>query len=122
MEVKVPPKTFKELKPDDDPVEWYDSLGYCRFPKMDAEASELYERLKGTNQDSTLMDMREQTEAMKEGASIRYRRTQQGLAALVYYMTDTQGMTYQDIAKITGLPYNTVKGMAWRKRYEGEDA
>lgn len=121
MEVKIPPKVFKELKPDDDPVEWYDSMGYCRFPKMDAEASELYERLKGTNQDLTLMDMREQTESMKDG-SVRYRRTQQGLAALVFYMTDTQNMSYQDVAKITGLPYNTIKGMAWRKRYEEGDA
>lgn len=114
MEVKVPPKVFKDLKPDDDPVEWYDSLGYCRFPKMDAEASELYERLKGINQDSTLQDMREQTEMMKGGS--RYMRDKQSLEALIYYMTDTQGMSYQDVADITGMPYNTVKGMAWRHR------
>ena len=87
---------------------------------MDEEASRIYESLKGTNQDNTLMDMREQTEMTKGGS--RYRRDKQSLEALIYYMTDAQGMSYQDIADITGMPYNTVKGMAWRHRNKEESA
>ncbi len=119
MEIKVPPKVYKEMDPED-PEGWYDSLGYCRYPPMDKEANELYEKMKGTNQDSVLQEMKEQTDMMKGGS--RYRRDKQSLEALIFYMTDTQGMSYQDVADITGMPYNTVKGMAWRHRNREESA
>lgn len=83
---------------------------------MPKEAEDLYEKIKGISLKDSLEDMKLQTEMMSQEGSSRYRRDKESLEALIYYMTDTQGMTYQDIADITGMPYNTVKGMAWRKR------
>lgn len=105
----------KDTKAED----YFVPVGYMRFPKMDEEASKIYEAMKLRNQQAAFQEMRDMTEEMS-GKS-RYKRDKQSLQALVSYMADVQGLSYQDIADISGMPYNTVKGMAWRKRNEEDD-
>ena len=89
-----------------------------RFSKMPPEVEEVYERLKHRNQKASIHEMHEQTKQMKQGSS-RYQRDHASLENLIFFMSDTQGMTYQEIAEVSGMPYSTVKGIAWRKRNGG---
>lgn len=111
------PKTKEERRalPKDALAEdYFRSVGFFRFPKMDGEAKSFYDLVKAKNQKEALMDMRQAVEE-SSGAS-RYKRDKQSLTRLVSYMADVQGLSYQEIADIAEMPYNTVKGMAWRER------
>lgn len=107
------------LRSDAKAQDFFESKGFFRFPKMDADASKAYEDMKLHNQKAAFKEMRELTEEMK-GAS-KYKRDKQSLTALVSYLADVEGMSYQEIADIAGMPYNTVKGMAWRTRNQTGD-
>lgn len=116
------PKTDAErnrLPKDAKAEDYFKSVGFMRFPKMDPEASQIYESIKLKHQQSTFKEMHALSEEIS-GKS-RYKRDKQSLAALVSYLADVEGLSYQDIADIAGMPYNTVKGIAWRKRNEGEE-
>ncbi len=115
FEMKVPPENRKEPEPDEDPVDWFVSKGFGRFSAMPPEASKIYEEMKGESQVDSLIEMKERTEEMRSGSS-RYKKDKQRLENLISYLTDEQGMSYMDVADIAGMPYDTVKGMAWRQR------
>lgn len=103
----------KDAKAED----YFTSVGYFRFPKMDPEAAAMYEAMKLKNQQAAFQEMREMTEEIGQS---RYKRDKKSLAALVSYLADQEGMSYQDIADIAGMPYSTVKNMAWRERNKQE--
>lgn len=106
--------------PKDSPSDkYYRSIGFFEFPQMSPEDKAIYDELKAGTQKRELAGMLKILEEKEEGGS-RYRRDKRSLEALVSYMADVQGLSYQDIADISGMPYNTVKGMAWRKRNEGD--
>lgn len=95
------------------PEDYFRSVGYMRFPKIEDAAVETYELMKDRNQKQMLTEMREETERMSES---RYRRDKKSVAALISYLVETEGMSYQEVADIAGMPYSTVKGIAWRER------
>lgn len=109
---------FKMLK-DPKPEDFMTPKGYSTFPKMDEEANKLYEKVKLHNQMDMLVEMKEQTQEMK-GKS-RYKRDKQALMACISAMTDELGMSYKEVADITGMPYSTVKNIAWRMRNDKDE-
>lgn len=98
--------------------DFFRSVGYGRFPKMDLDESKDYELVKAENQDKTLKEMRDYTEELT-GKS-KYTRQKDMNERLILYMTDVKGMSYQEIADAIGVPYNTIKGIAWRRRNAGD--
>lgn len=110
------PKSKEErekLPKDAKAKNFFKSRGFFIHPLMKDND---YDRFKEQASDNNLQAMKD-----KIGGSSRYQRDKQSLARLVAYMTDVQGMTYQEVAEITGMPYNTVKGMAWRERNKADD-
>lgn len=110
----------ERLGNDPKPEELYRSVGFFRFPKMDGEDKRIYDEMKSKTQKDSLSEMLERLKEKKEGKT-RYARDKKSLEALVSYMADVQGMKYQEIADIAGMPYNTVKTMAWRVRNGGNE-
>lgn len=102
------------------PEDFYRSVGYFEFPRMAGEDKRIYDEMKAKIQKQSLADMLEQIKEKREGKS-RYARDKKSLEALVSYLADVQGMKYQEIADIAGMPYNTVKTMAWRVRNGGNE-
>lgn len=98
--------------------DFFKSVGYGRFPKMDLDKFGNYESVKDYNQNKTLQEMKAYTDELS-GKS-KYRREKELNETLISYMADVQGLTYQQIADITGIPYNTIKGIAWRRRNRQE--
>lgn len=122
-ELKMPKSEYQRAMLDKSArgEDFFTSVGFFRFPQMDPEAAETYEKMKLENQQKAFREMREMTEEMGQS---RYKRDKKSLTALVSYLADEQGMTYQEIADIAGMPYSTVKNMAWRERrkeQEGDD-
>lgn len=112
----------KRLPKDAKAEDSFKPVGYFRFPKMDPEASKIYEAMKLENQKAAFDEMREMTEEI--GRNSRYNmRDKKSLTALVAYLAYEKGLSYQEIADIAGMPYSTVKNMAWkeRNRLEGEE-
>lgn len=107
-------KLPKDVKAEDS----FKPVGYFRFPKMDPEASKIYEAMKLENQQAAFREMRDMTEEMSGKST--YRRDKQSLKALVSYLVDMQGMSYMDVSKISGIPYSTIKNMAWAERNKNE--
>ena len=117
------PKSEEErrmMKKDAKPDELYRSVGFFRFSEMKGADREIYDKLKLDSQKESLAQMLRIMEEKKEGSS-RYKRDKQSLESLVSYMADVQGLSYNEIAEIAGMPYNTVKTMAWRRRQKGDD-
>lgn len=110
------PKSKEErakLPKDAKAKDFFKSRGYFVHPLM---RNNEYDQYKEKASDDSLNAMKEKI----RGKSC-YQRDKQSLTRLVSYLTDMQGMTYQEIADITGMPYNTVKGMAWRERNKADD-
>ncbi len=99
--------------------EGFRSVGYFRFPKMTGEDKVLYEQRKAQIQKETLEEMRET--AREQSGKSRYARDKKSLEALVSYLCDVEGKSYAEVADLAGMPYNTVKTMAWRMRQKGEE-
>lgn len=99
--------------------DFFKSVGFFRFPVMPPEVKEIYEKIKAKNRQNRLIMMREQLNGETESA-LR-KRDKRSLEALVSYMTDTQGMSYKEVADIAGMPYSTVKNMVWRTREDREE-
>lgn len=97
------------------PEDYYRSVGYFQFPKMEGEDRKTYDEMKLTTQKTALAGMLERLKEKQEGKS-GYMRDKRSLAALVSYLADVEGMKYDQIADIAGMPYSTVKNMAWRER------
>lgn len=107
--------TERASLPDDaDAEDYFKSVGYMRFPKIEGADLKSYEMMKERNQALMLNEMKEETERMADKS--RYQRDKKSLAALISYLVESEGMTYQEVADLAGMPYNTVKGMAWRER------
>jgi len=116
------PKTKNErdkLPKDAHPEDYFKSVGFFRFPRIEGADKAQYDQLKSKGQTDTFEEMRRSMD--EESGRSKYQRDKQSLAALISYSVDVQGMTYQEVADITGMPYNTVKTIAWRKRNEGGD-
>lgn len=106
-----------KLPKDAEPEDYFKSVGFFRFPKIEGHDKEIYDGLKRKGQQDAFEDMKNL--AQEASGKSKYQRDKQSLAALISYSVDVQGMTYQEVADITGMPYNTVKTIAWRKRNEG---
>lgn len=113
------PKTKEErrsLPKDAHAEDYFRSVGFARFPPMSPEDKAKYDERKAKGQKNALKDMLEKINP----DTSKYRRDKQSLTRLVSYLADSEGLSYQEIAEIAGMPYNTVKGMAWRARNEQE--
>lgn len=108
----------KSLPKDASAEEFFRSVGFFRFPKMESENDESYNRMKEQGQLDELRRMREE---IRDKGTSRYKRDKESLSALISHMADVQGMSYQEIADIAKMPYNTVKGIAWRRRNEEDE-
>lgn len=95
-------------------IDFFRSKGFFEHPKM---ADDTYDQMKKENSDENLIRMKEQLTPAKS----RYARDKKSLSSLISYMVDVQGLSYKEIADIAGMPYNTVKGIAWRQRNETGD-
>ena len=107
------PKTEAErrsLRKDARGEDYFKSVGFFRFPKI-ADTT-LYDKMKAQNSADNLLEMREQILAKKTS----YQKDKDRLTALICHLSDTLGWSYQDIADAAGMPYDTVKGIAWRER------
>lgn len=116
-ELKIP-KTESErrsLKKDAKAEDYFKSVGFFRFPKM--ESSELYDRMKERNSNANLAEMRDKVQNKKT----IYKRDKERLDRLISYLADEAGWSYKEIAAASGMPYDTVKGIAWRERNNGDD-
>ena len=111
------PKTDAErrtLGKDAKAEDFFKSVGYFRFPKMGD--TELYDKMKERNSADNLLEMREKVQNKR---SI-YKRDKERLDRLISYLADEAGWSYKDIAAASGMPYDTVRGIAWRER-NGDD-
>lgn len=108
-----------KLPKDARPEDYFKSVGFFKFPKIDGPDKEIYDRLKQKGQKDAFEDMKNL--AQEASGKSKYQRDKKSLAALISYCVDSKGMTYQEVADVSGMPYNTVKTIAWRKRNEGEN-
>lgn len=108
-----------KLPKDAEPEDYFRSVGFFRFPRIEGTDKEIYDGLKRKGQQDAFEEMK--TLAQEASGKSKYQRDKRSLAALISYCVDVNGMTYQEVADITGMPYNTVKTTAWRERNKGEE-
>lgn len=114
------PKTESEragLSKDARAEDFFKSIGFFKFPKMSAEDGEIYERFKLSNQNRQLEEWKQKTIDAQGGS--RFAQTSQRLASMVFFMVEVQGMSYEDVADIAGMPQSTVRGIVARERNKG---
>ena len=113
LKTPLPEGKRKSLPKDSKAEDYFETKGYFKFPKMSAEDKETYDALKLKHQKEKLVVMLNKIRS-QDGSKVT--RDKRSLSMLIGYLANEQGMSYKDIAQIAGMPYNTVKGMAWRER------
>lgn len=115
-DVRLPlPKAKRDLLPDDCKAEdYFESKGYFRYPPMSPEAEAQYKEIKRKHQKDKLIKMRDKIRKQEESES--KAKDKEYIATLILWMLDDKGMSYSDISDLTGMPYNTVKNIAWKER------
>ena len=111
------PKSEEERKalPKDAKAEqFFKSIGYFRFPKMPVEDDKAYDKMKLDNQTNALNEWKERTLEAQGGT--RFAQTSKRLAAVICFMVEEQGISYDDVADIAGMPQSTVRGIVARER------
>lgn len=111
------PKTEGErsaLPKDARAEDYFKSVGYFKFPKMSGEDDEIYERYKLSNQNRQLEEWKQRTLDSQGGS--RFAQTSKRLASIIHFMVEEQGMSYEDVADIAGMPQSTVRGIVARER------
>lgn len=114
------PKSEQErssLPKDAKAEEFFKSIGFFRFPKMPREVAEIYDEYKLNNQTKQLEEWKERTIESRTGG--RFAQTSQRLASVISFLVDEQGMSYEDVADIAGMPNSTVRGIVARERNRG---
>lgn len=105
---------FELLEPtefDDNP---WRSLGYGRFDKMPPDVAAEYERIKNRNFRSEAIKIKEERELSKQTGD-----SYQAKANMILYMVDSCGLSYRQVSEISGIPYSTVKNIAWKEHGKG---
>ena len=107
---------FEMLEPTKIPDQPWRTLGYGRFRKMDPEISADYEKIKQQNFKGEIEKIREKMELSKQTGD-----SYQAKARMILYMVDECGLSYKQVADISGIPYSTVKNIAWKEHGKGLD-
>lgn len=116
------PKTEEErakLGEKAGPEDYFRSVGYFKFPRIEGEDKEIYDQLKSKGQKDAFEEMRNLTAESSNRS--KYMRDKRSLASLLLYCTDVMGMSYQEAADVAGMPYSTVKNMVWKERNRGDN-
>ena len=105
---------FELSEPTDiDDTPWR-TLGYGRFDKMPPEIEAEYELIKNQSFRGEVMKIKEKMELSKQTGE-----GYQTKVNMILYMVNNCGLSYRQISEISGIPYSTVKNIAWKEHGKG---
>lgn len=88
----------------------YRSYGYGKFPKVPAETWAEYNRVKDEHFDQSIQEDLEKLQGRRSNEEYKKDKASIGIMALALY---EEGRSYQEIADMTGMNYQTLKGRVW---------
>lgn len=94
-----------------------ETCGYGEFPAMPPEISEEYETLKLESQKKALHKLNEKINPEKKEKS----RDIAAICKLTEHLHESEGLTYEEISDITGIPASTLRRNMSKYRKGGED-
>lgn len=104
---------FKRPKKGRDP----ETYGYGIFPQMAPEIAEEYERIKLSSQKKALSKLNEKINPDKKEKS----RDIVAICKMAEHLHDSEGLTYDEISVITGIPASTLRRNMSKYRQGGDD-
>lgn len=95
------------------------TVGFGMFPKMPDDVERRYKELKEQSLQSKLEEKCEETKQRR--TRTQYQKDKHAIAVLACELYKN-GMSYNELSALTGMPYSTIKGHVWRAmNATGED-